>query len=686
MAGQRKLMSEIDRTLKKVTEGVEVFNDIWDKVYAAAAQNQKEKHEADLKKEIKKLQRFRDQIKNWIGNSDVKDKKPLTDARRLIEQKMEEFKVCEKETKTKAYSKEGLAQLDRLDPAEQARQNTCMWIQDCLTQFNEQIEATECDLERLQQSKGKGRNKAEMEALEFALSRHKFHVLKLEQINRLLDNDVLDPKDVDELKEDIEYYLEANKEPDFMETYGEDDIYEALDLDSLGAAVQLLLPTEQDVGLEDASSTATADVPPSAPAPSVLTAPSSTEKSSGGGGGSGAGGGRANAKTPKKSVSASVITGIGRPGAVKPIELKSSSSMSASTPSRAASSAPLTVVTPSSSKSDDVGDRAPPAAADQDKPSKAARSTPHRGNGAKANGPSPPAASATATASDAESAPQSVKLPGSSASSASAPSPTVSEKAAVDRKSPQTQTTQRTPPPAAARTPPVKERSAATTPSSGSSGATGPSAGIVTAASVASAAAAPSNSNNAATSAPASGASLSSLLGGGGSSLLPPLGKPLDRSSGEESETPVLTEEQRQVMRLIDESFHFIPESVDSEKANRYVPRNVYPTPAAFPSAPLPVFEAGAVFEKLDVDTLFFIFYYQQGSYQQYLAARELKRRTWGYHKKYKTWFKRHEEPQVTGEDYEQGTFVYFDYETGWCQRIKTEFTFEYSYLEDELL
>ena len=31
------------------------------------------------------------------------------DARKLIETKMEQFKVCEKETKTKTYSKEGLA-------------------------------------------------------------------------------------------------------------------------------------------------------------------------------------------------------------------------------------------------------------------------------------------------------------------------------------------------------------------------------------------------------------------------------------------------------------------------------------------------------------------------------------------------------------------------------------------------
>lgn len=37
----------------------------------------------DLKKEIKKLQRHRDQIKNWIANNDVKDKRPLIDARKV---------------------------------------------------------------------------------------------------------------------------------------------------------------------------------------------------------------------------------------------------------------------------------------------------------------------------------------------------------------------------------------------------------------------------------------------------------------------------------------------------------------------------------------------------------------------------------------------------------------------------
>ena len=46
----------------------------------------------------------------------------------------------------------------------------------------------------------------------------------------------------------------------------------------------------------------------------------------------------------------------------------------------------------------------------------------------------------------------------------------------------------------------------------------------------------------------------------------------------------------------------------------------------------------------------------------------------------------RHEEPKITTDAYEQGTYVYFDYETGWCQRIKSDFRFDYSFLEDEAL
>ena len=69
--------------MKKVEEGVEVFDEIWDKVYAAPQQSLKEKYEADLKKEIKKLQRLRDQIKTWQGSNDIKDKSNLIDAKKV---------------------------------------------------------------------------------------------------------------------------------------------------------------------------------------------------------------------------------------------------------------------------------------------------------------------------------------------------------------------------------------------------------------------------------------------------------------------------------------------------------------------------------------------------------------------------------------------------------------------------
>lgn len=79
------LAAEIDRTLKKVSEGVELFESIYDKMQASTNQTQKEKLETDLKTQIKKLQRLRDQIKTWVASNEIKDKSQLLDNRRLIE-------------------------------------------------------------------------------------------------------------------------------------------------------------------------------------------------------------------------------------------------------------------------------------------------------------------------------------------------------------------------------------------------------------------------------------------------------------------------------------------------------------------------------------------------------------------------------------------------------------------------
>lgn len=140
-------------------------------------------------------------------------------------------------------------------------------------------------------------------------------------------------------------------------------------------------------------------------------------------------------------------------------------------------------------------------------------------------------------------------------------------------------------------------------------------------------------------------------------------------------------------LNMLKASMLLTPESLEPEKAP-YTPRNFYQHGhASYPSVPLfsTHAENSAWFERLPMDTLFFVFYFQQGTYQQYLAAKQLKKHSWRFHKKYMTWFQRHEEPKIATEEYEEGTYVYFDYESGWCQRIKSEFKFEYAYLEDEL-
>lgn len=81
----RKLQQEVDKCFKKVAEGVAEFESIYDKIELSNNPAQKEKLEDNLKREIKKLQRLRDQIKTWAASNDIKDKAPLLDHRKLIE-------------------------------------------------------------------------------------------------------------------------------------------------------------------------------------------------------------------------------------------------------------------------------------------------------------------------------------------------------------------------------------------------------------------------------------------------------------------------------------------------------------------------------------------------------------------------------------------------------------------------
>ena len=80
----------------------------------------------------------------------------------IIEGKMELFKICEKDTKTKAYSKEGLAREARLDPKEAERDEKRSWLNDCLERLNDVIDTVSMEIEKASAGRGKGKNKEQV--------------------------------------------------------------------------------------------------------------------------------------------------------------------------------------------------------------------------------------------------------------------------------------------------------------------------------------------------------------------------------------------------------------------------------------------------------------------------------------------------------------------------------------------
>lgn len=109
------------------------------------------------------------------------------------------------------------------------------------------------------------------------------------------------------------------------------------------------------------------------------------------------------------------------------------------------------------------------------------------------------------------------------------------------------------------------------------------------------------------------------------------------------------------------------PDIMDSDVPRTYRPdMRLAPTGTGFPQEPLQLFDDPRLYSRIDPDTLFYVFYYKQGTAQQYLAAKALKDQSWRFHKQYQTWFQRHEEPKNITEEFEQGTYRFFDYESTW--------------------
>lgn len=108
---------------------------------------------------------------------------------------MERFKIVERETKTKAYSKEGLTSASKLDPAERERYEINQWLNGCLDKFNLDIDQFEAEIETLgtgKRKKNRNENAEAIEEINQLLEKHRFHVLRLETLLRMLDNETVD--------------------------------------------------------------------------------------------------------------------------------------------------------------------------------------------------------------------------------------------------------------------------------------------------------------------------------------------------------------------------------------------------------------------------------------------------------------------------------------------------------------
>eukprot|EP00057_Strongylocentrotus_purpuratus_P012715 XP_011667189.1 PREDICTED: CCR4-NOT transcription complex subunit 3 isoform X3 [Strongylocentrotus purpuratus] len=787
MGDKRKLQGEIERCLKKVSEGVETFEDIWQKVHNATNSNQKEKYEADLKKEIKKLQRLRDQIKSWAASNEIKDKRTLLENRKLIETQMERFKVVERETKTKAYSKEGLGLAAKVDPIQKEKDDVSLWMRGCIDKLTVQIDSFEMEVESITTSSKKRKiptdRQERLDELATWLEKHRFHIRQLETIMRMLDNSTIEVDQIKKIQDDLEYYIDCSQDPDFEEN---EFMYDELEIDdegleatspddeenhmdddtplSISPIVSSSLPStsnhSKDIKPDEEKKTRTKSVDDtslsSSPSPRKGSAKSTSSSSS-----------LNSIPMTTTTTTSSTTTQQSRPTITRV-----SSSPGTSTSNSSAAFGNLQPSTKNGlSKANSVPSATTPHAIAQP-PSGPAYAVAAGGQTHNSQGPNPVAnrvAAQLPTAVSSHMMSNSMSLSSSTMvqSPSSNPQHNNTQQPRPDMNGPhQGFTTFDTPGYSIELiTSSVANLSTNSTLSSSSSHNTHMSHGTVPSSSsssitssssmpfmVSSLMPTPSSAvetNAVATALATSAAMLTkspdSMVNGplspenkeddsSSMSTLKNMAQKVVLSSGLEnfqsdlisenmavynstsrsesqgqSTTPAnstpqyqettippllgvaplgpvtLSKEQRLQQSVMESCFNHLPLPSDSERLRNYLPRNPCPTPSYHCQVMPHRMGTLEFFMRLSTETLFFIFYYQEGTKAQYLAAKALKRQSWRFHTKYMMWFQRHEEPKTITEEYEQGTYIYFDYEK-WGQRKKEGFTFEYRYLEDREL
>lgn len=547
---------------------------------------------------------------------------------------MEKFKAVEKAMKTKAYSKEGLSAAARLDPKEKAKFEAAEFLSSMVEELERQIETLEAEGESIQATMKKGKNqnsKADrMAEIERITERHKWHQGKLELIKRSLENGAVEAEQVTDLEESIKYYVSDGMNDEYME---DDEMYDDLNLQE-----------EEDVyGMNNDN-----DRVSSQDNQSIQDEPESAHGAS------------ISASKPKSTEPA--VAAARRP----------STQLKSPLPALATLHTPLSSVTNGSAN----------------------------GNMKPAPAPTRPPGETLKYASAAAAAAANVGIaplpppPGMTPPSHSN-TPLASLPSHMSRESPIAAPSQ---PASATQTPALRSavpaaiqsletasrQSRSPAPSQSSQGPSGPSAGTIPPAPVSEKleSSRPARSSKAAGKAPQSStkqASTSKKLNG---ATQPESGDDASHyhlpseledliQSFNVNQSRVGMPPSQSSLRMLATSHLSCPDSADAEQPRNYKPKTRFATPSWYPQEPLSVFDDLRLYSRIDPDTLFYVFYYQQNSYQQYLAAKALKDQSWRFHKQYQTWFQRHEEPKTITEEFEQGTYRFFDYESTWCVQLQ---------------
>ena len=567
---------------------------------------------------------------------------------------MERFKAVEKEMKTKAFSKEGLSAAAKLSPEEQAKADTCDFLSTMVEQLEQQIEALEAEETTLLATAKKGKKDTgksdRLGEIHSITERHKWHQGKLEQALRLLENGNLEVEQISGIEEGIKYYVEENQSIDFNE---DEELYEDLNLD------------DDEAGLANGNDN---DKLSSQDTQSIQEETSENADA------------RSTSTGKQKSTSVSESTG---PAARRP-----SNAVKSPLPALATLHTPLPTVTNGAPK-----DNMKPAPLPTRPPGEtlkyasaaAAAAASDKNNVGIAPLPPPPVPLAQANLpSSSLPAPS---RPKSSTTTSPEPAPSIPSAvdSAVHAKASAPSVTQISSPaavPLQSASPPTTRVEPSSTQRPEVTKPAGPSQG-------------PSES----ISRNAEPISKPTPVERAVERPPPGLSKPNAFPSATAQEPPQtngeITKEEESVFhlpscfqdlvhayeatrnrtasvdspavqRLLNASHLSCPNALDADRPRHYKPEVKFKTPSYYPQEPFMYMDDPSLYSKVDTDTLFYVFYYRQNTYQQYMAAKTLKSQSWRFHKQYQTWFQRHEEPKTITEEYEQGTYRFFDYESTW--------------------